>query len=193
MKTATVILAGGEGRRIGGAKPLRMLAGVTLIDRALARATSWSSVLAIAVRDPKQVGSPGVPVIADAPDIEGPLAGLAAALRFARSSGCAGVLTIPADMPFLPTDLPDRLAGAIDGRCAAIAASGSHLHPVCGLWRVETADHFANYLSTGRRSLRDFAEAVGMVEVNWTSDPRDPFFNINSPEDLEAAERILRG
>ena len=191
MKFATTILAGGEGRRIGGGKPLRMLAGMTLIDRALERAAAWSSVIAIAVRDPQQVGSPEVPIIADAPDVEGPLAGLAAALRFARSSDCAAVLTIPADMPFLPDDLPVRLSEAIESRCVAVAASGCHLHPVCGFWRVEALDALPHYLSTGRRSLRGLAEAVGMVAVDWESEPLDPFFNINSLQDLETAERTL--
>src|SRR5207248_3018680 len=84
---AVVILAGGEGSRIGGAKPLRPFAGERLIDRALGQAARWSDLVAIAVRDPAQAEPVEVPMIADAPEIEGPLGGLAAALHFGADSG----------------------------------------------------------------------------------------------------------
>ena len=192
MKFATIILAGGEGRRIGGGKPLRMLAGKTLIDRAIERAREWSPVLAISVRNPQQVGRSDFSIIEDAPDLEGPLAGLAAALRFARAEGWEAVLTSPADMPFLPANFADRLSASIEGRCSAVAASGSRLHPVCGLWRVAALEKLPDYLSTGRRSLLGFADAVGVAAVSWETQPVDPFFNINSYEDLKTAERILQ-
>jgi molybdopterin-guanine dinucleotide biosynthesis protein A len=168
-----VILAGGEGRRIGGGKPMRMLGGETLLDRALAIARRWSDDVLVAD------GS------SDAPGIEGPLGGVAAAL------GLGGdVLTIPCDMPFLPADLPDRLGRT--GEAAALAQSGDMLHPVCALWRARAGEGLAAYAASGRRSLRGFAEAVGYVAVAWDAKPIDPFFNVNDADDLARAEVLLK-
>jgi len=186
---AVVILAGGEGKRIGGGKPLRRLAGERLIDRALRTARTWSDLVAVAVRDPAQVDWLNAPIITDEPAIGGPLAGLAAALRFAAASGREFVLTIPADSPFLPADLCDRLRSEI-GECGcAIAASSGQLHPVCGLWRTSAAARVEDYLAGGRRSLKGFAGLIGCREVKWSSEPFDPFFNINTAQDLTDAAR----
>lgn len=191
MTIAVVVLAGGEGSRIGGDKPLRPLRGRRLIDRAIESACSWSGVVAVAVRASGRLGDIGLREIVDDPSIEGPLGGLASALRFARDSGCRFVLTIPADMPFLPADLAPRLAAAIGDAEAAVAGSGGALHPVCALWSVSVLDRLPDYVAAGRRSLRGFAEGVGMRAVEWPVEPFDPFFNINSPADLATAEQLL--
>jgi molybdopterin-guanine dinucleotide biosynthesis protein A len=188
---AVVILAGGEGRRIGGNKPGRLLNGKRLIDRALDRALSWSELVAISVRDPATLGPDDVPILPDTPDIGGPLAGLASALRFAAECGCDLVLVIPADMPFVPPDLPDRLIAAIGDLGCAIASSGGHLHPVCGLWRATAAEHLAGYLAGQGRSVKGFAAMIGFREVEWPCEPLDPFFNINTADELIEAERRL--
>lgn len=191
MKIACVVLAGGEGRRIGGAKPQRLLGGKALLDRAIFSARAWSDIVAVAVRELGHQVPDSVSAIHDAPDVEGPLGGLFAALNFAAEQGAEAVLTIPADMPFLPRDLRERLEAALSGTAAAIAASGGHLHPVCGIWRTECAARVPAYLATGNRSLRGFAAALGAVVINWDVETTDPFFNINTPEDLVAAERML--
>lgn len=188
---AAVVLAGGEGRRIGGGKPLRRLGGETLLARALGQAGRYSDRVALAVRHPAQVGAPeGVVVIPDAP-VEGPLGGLAAALEYARAQGRPAVLTLPCDMPFVPPDLAERLGSALDDHAAALAASGGRLHPVCALWRVAALDHLPAYAASGRRSLHGFAEAVGFTAVDWPALPADPFFNVNTAGDLAEAEARL--
>ena len=186
MKPAVLILAGGEGRRIGGDKPLRLLGGRTLIDRAIERAERWSDRIAIAARSADQVGETRFPVLIDPLGLEGPLGGLASALRLERPV----VLTIPCDMPFLPDDVPDRLAEALQGHGAALAASEGRLHPVCGLWRAEALARLPAYAASGRRSLIGFAETVGYAAVEWSG---DPFFNVNSRQDLEQAGARLAG
>lgn len=192
MKIAVVILAGGEGRRIGGAKPLRRLGNQRLIDRAVALGRMWSDVVAVSVREEEQAKHCGLPLLFEAEGVGGPLAGLIAGLRFAADVGCEAVLTIPADMPFLPPDLANRLAFASGGQRAAIAASGGHLHPVCGLWPSSALQKVPGYVSAGSRSLRGFAAVVGYAVVEWPVEPTDPFFNINEIEDLAAAESRLR-
>ena len=176
---------------MGGDKPMRLLGGTTLLDRANEYASGLSDKVAVAVRD-QQVGDAGVAVIRDNPTIEGPLAGLVAALRFASDEDADAVLTLPADMPFLPPDLADRLAEELANNRAAIAASGGHLHPVCALWLIAALDYVPEYLASGRRSLRGLAETVGYVAVDWPADPEDPFFNINTSADLAEAERRIQ-
>lgn len=188
---AVVILAGGEGRRIGGQKPLRLLGERRLVDRAIDRARCWSDIVAIAVRDQCQAPSVDAETIQDWA-IEGPLGGLAAALKFARTKSCPVLLTIPADMPFLPRDLFDRLGAALGNFECAMASSGGHAHPVCGLWRTSALGQVDHYASGGARSLKGFAAVVGAVEVEWPTSPDDPFFNINSADDLAEAEKRLR-
>ena len=183
-----IILAGGEGSRIGGNKPLRLLAGKTLLDRAVARARSWSNEVAVAVRRADDAEVQDVRLLCDPPGLEGQLAGLASALRLGKEM----VLTIPCDAPFLPDDLPERLEAVLPGHAVALASSGGQVHPVCGLWRLDALAEVRGYAASGRRSLIGFAERVGFVSEEWLSDPIDPFFNINSPEDLAAAERLLR-
>lgn len=188
---AVVVLAGGDGSRIGGGKPLRELAGERLIDRALRLARGYSNPVAVAVRDPAQVSPVDAELIAD-DRVEGPLGGLIAGLKFANASGRALLLVIPSDMPFLPPDLLERLNGAIGGYACAIAASGGRAHPVCSLWRAAAFDRVPAYLATGRRSLRGLAEAAGFVAVDWPGGAADPFFNINAAEDWADAQRRLR-
>lgn len=187
-EVAVVVLAGGEGTRIGGSKPLRMLHGGRLIDRALRQARSWSDIVAVSVREPAQVQPIDAPFITDEPDVGGPLAGLISALRFGAERGCEFVLTIPADMPFLPPDLLGRLRSEIGELSCAMAGSGGHRHPVCGLWRVSALSQVERYLYGEQRSLRGFASLVGARQVDWPGGPVDPFFNINSADDLSQAE-----
>jgi molybdopterin-guanine dinucleotide biosynthesis protein A len=187
---AVVILAGGEGARMGGGKPLRRIRGERLIDCALRQAAGWSDAVAVALRDPAQIEALDAPIILDEPDIAGPLGGLVAALRFAAEAGRGFVFTIPADMPFLPDDLLDRLLAEIGDRGCALASSGGHVHPVCGLWRTSALDDVGRYLVGARRSLKAFAALVGCVPVGWPVEPFDPFLNVNTEEDLGRAEAL---
>jgi molybdopterin-guanine dinucleotide biosynthesis protein A len=187
---AVVILAGGEGRRMGGSKPLAMLGGERLIERALRHARCWSELVAVSVRSADQLAGLDAPLLPDEPSAAGPLGGLIAALRFAETSGCDFLLTIPADMPFLPADLPARLFAAIGEGGCAIPASGGDRHQDCGLWRTSTLERVAGYLASDRRSLIGFAEFVGFTSVEWPAEPLDPFFNVNTAEDLARAKRL---
>lgn len=186
-----MILAGGEGRRIGGGKPLKRFRGERLVDRALRQAQIWSDLIVIAVREAAQVEPVDAPLIRDV-DVPGPLGGLIGGLRFGREQGRALVLSIPADMPFLPQNLLDRLgAGIGDHRCA-LAQSAGQLHPVCGLWRTTSLEALDSYVAAGRRSLKGFAEQLGFASVEWPASTPDPFFNVNTNEDLAEAARMGR-
>lgn len=185
LRLAAVVLAGGEGRRMGGDKPQRPWRGATLIDQALERAWGYAGTAAVAVRSPGQVGDLGATLLIDPPDIAGPLAGLASAIGFAEREGVEAVLTLPCDAPLLPDDLSARLADALQlGDGVAMAQSHGRWHPTCALWRAGLSAALATYAAGGGRSLRGFAEAAGLRLVDWGAPEPDPFANANTPQDL---------
>ena len=188
---AVVVLAGGEGRRIGGGKPERLLGAERLIDHALRQARRWSAIIGVAC------GTQPLPDIGIVPQLldeqgAGPISGLLAGIYFALEADAPLLLTIPSDTPFLPSDLPDRRLAAIGGNGAAIPLTGSQLHPSCGLWRTDTGPQIIAYLADGRRSMIGLAERIGYSPVAWPEHPFDRFFNINSAEDLASAEKLLK-
>ena len=183
------VLAGGQGVRIGGGKPMRDLGGMTLMDRAVHRARSWAAPSVLVLRSSDQPSSAAMTTIYDDPAIPGPLGGLAAALAWGRDQGREAVLTLPCDMPFLPADLPHRLAAALAPDVSvAMAASGDRRHPVCALWRPSALEVLRQRAAQGRLSLNGLADAAGAAVVSWDDAVPDPFFNINTPDDLVRAE-----
>ncbi|MDR6623898.1 molybdopterin-guanine dinucleotide biosynthesis protein A [Caulobacter segnis] len=172
---------------------MRGLGGRRLVDWALERARGYGGPIAISVRWPGQIAElDGLVEIYDPPGLEGPLAGLGAALTFADAQAAAHVLTIPCDMPWLPDELADQLlAGLGETALAALPVVGGELQAVCGLWRASCMARLEAYAATGRRSLKGFASFVGAVEVPWDQGASDRFLNINRPEELQAAESVL--
>lgn len=192
MSLVVAILAGGAGRRIGGDKPRRRLGGIRLLDHALTSARGTAAPVILVARAREQVEGFGGTVLLDAPGIEGPLAGLLSALSWAADAGADRVLTLPCDMPFLPYDLHHRLEQALTPNLGvAVAASDGRLHPVCALWRTAAVPTLVQRAGEGRLSLRGLSEAVGCAVVDWPVDGGDPFININTAEDLAAAEAAL--
>ncbi len=187
-----VVLAGGDGRRIGGAKPDRLLAGQSLLAHVCDGVTG---PLAVAVRaDTSLPEIPGAERIIDPPGIAGPLAALVSAFAWARGRGLCWVQLRPCDAPFLPADLTHSLlARAISsGALSALPESLERLHPACGLWHVTLLALAEQRALAGRLSLIGLAHAAGHASVAWEAAPdQDPFANINTPEDLLAAEARL--
>jgi molybdopterin-guanine dinucleotide biosynthesis protein A len=189
-----VILAGGLSRRMGGGdKGLLSLAGRPVLAHVIARIQPQVSALALnANGDATRFAALGLPVIADdAADFAGPLAGILAALNWAsRTAPVSGaVLTVPADTPFLPRNLVARLAEA---GAPALARSGGRIHPVVGLWPLALRDGLRAALrGEGLRKVEDWTARVGPALVDFEAAPVDPFFNINTPEDLARAATLL--
>jgi molybdopterin-guanine dinucleotide biosynthesis protein A len=175
---------------MGGGKPLCKLGGERLIDRALRHARGWSELVAISVRSHGQLPGIDVPLLLDAEGVSGPLGGLFSALRFGERSGCDFVQTIPADMPFVPNDLPERLLRSLGGGECAVPLREGDRHQDCALWRTSAVYRVDAYLATERRSLIGFAEFVGFTAVEWSAGALDPFFNVNTADDLARAEQL---
>ena len=200
-----VILAGGQGRRLGGGdKSQRLLAGRPLLDYVVDRIRPQLAPRRLVLNangDANRFGAVGLPVIADTmPGQPGPLAGILAAMMAARacSPPCHWVFSVPTDTPFLPRDLLQRLLRELTTGKAGIvlAASAGGLCQVCGLWPLQLAGDLAQSLAGGQNGVLAWASRNRMSTVVFPPEviggqPCDPFFNINSPEDLAVAERLV--
>lgn len=197
-RTLGVLLAGGLARRMGGGdKPLKEIGGITILDRAIERLKPQVDALVLnANGDPTRFTPWGLPVIADGvPDFPGPLAGVLAALDRAAELGFAWVVSASADSPFLPRDLVERLheGRMLAGTPLACAASGDFTHPPIGLWAVALRDDLRHALVVeGERKIDRWTARHGCASVTWPIAPYDPFFNANTPEDIDAADVILK-
>jgi molybdenum cofactor guanylyltransferase len=192
--TQGVILAGGLARRMGGGdKPLRTLAGRPMLDHVVARLAPQCAALAInANGDAARFAAWGLPVWPDPmPDHPGPLAGILAALE---SASLDWVVTVPGDSPFLPMDLVARLHAARTdaGVPIACAASAGHTHPPIALWPRALAADLRAALLAGERKIDRWTARHGVAVAEWPTQPFDPFFNANTPEELAEAEMWLR-
>ncbi len=193
-----VLLAGGLARRMGGGdKPLRRLGGRPLLDHVLDCIRKQVRAVALnANGDPSRFACFGLPVLPDTlAGNPGPLAGVLAGMRWAASLGAADVLSVPTDTPFLPADLLARLAAARRAACVPIACAArfGRTHPVIALWPATLADALEAALLAGARKVDRWTETQGVAPASFDDPGDDPFFNVNSPGELEAAERSLAG
>ena len=196
--TLGLILAGGLARRMGGGdKPRTSIGGATILSRVLERMQPQCSRLVLnANGDPARFADTGLTVIADdVPGFAGPLAGILAGLDWAaaHAPGVTYVASVPGDCPFLPRDVVVRLhqARAAAGTPLACARSGKWRHPVVGLWPVALRADLRQAL-TGEdlRKIELWTARHGVALADWPVEPVDPFFNVNTPDDAAAAERI---
>ncbi len=210
-----VILAGGLSRRMGGGdKGLLNLGGLldlgatTMLDHVVRRVSPQVDGLVLnANGDPARFQRFGLAVVADpVAGFAGPLAGVLAGLRWAQQTApsASHVLSVSADAPFLPADLVARLwdglvaagAGGAQAGAIAVARSDGDLHPVIGLWPVALADDLEAALGSGVRKVLAWSDRHGTVGVDFPmldvdGEAIDPFFNANTPEDLDEARRVL--
>ena len=199
MKAVGLLLAGGLSRRMGGGdKSLRLLGGVSLLNRVIERLRPQVEALVLnANGDPARFAGFGLPVVGDSvPDFAGPLAGVLAGLDWSAlyRPDCPFVVSVATDAPFLPKDLVTRFAVAVEAAQAdlACAASDGQAHPVIGLWPVRLRGELRHALvGEGIRKVDVWTARYRLATVPFASYPVDPFFNANRPEDLDAAATLL--
>lgn len=201
---AGLILAGGRGRRMGGPdKPLAELGGRRLIDHVIARIAPQVAGLAINLSgDASRFAGLGLPLVADLTEegrieaFAGPLAGVLSGLEWAATQGgaIAWLAVFPADTPFLPRDFVERAMAAVrdEGADLAVAESGGRVHPTVALWPLALKDRLRRLIvEEGVRRADRLLDAFRAARVVYAAAPVDPFFNVNTPEDLETAERLI--
>lgn len=186
-RPAALVLAGGAARRLGGLdKPLLPLAGRSLLEWTLAALAPQAAPIALnANGDPARFARFGLPVLDDGTFVgQGPLAGVLVGLDWAAAQGATALLSVPGDTPFIPEDLAARLTPA-----PSCARSAGRVHPLAALWPVAVRADLRRFLSgPGPRAVRDFTAGLGMRLVDFRADAWDPFHNINTSEDLDAAQ-----
>lgn len=194
MATAGVILAGGLASRMGGGdKCLLPLGGTPLLERVIARLSPQVDGLALnANGDAARFERFGLPVIGDSIEgYAGPLAGVLAGLDWAFDEGYEAIVTAAADTPFLPEDLTVRMRATAEGMAQplALAATPDGRQPTFGLWPVGLREELRGALEGGLRKVVLWTDQHGGRSAAFPD--AAAFFNINTPEDLAAAEGML--
>lgn len=200
-ETTGALLAGGRSLRMGRDKCLIELGGKPMLQHVIARLRPQvHRIVIVANGDLERFSGTSLPVVPDTvEDHAGPLAGLHAALEWALSETPEArfVATVPVDTPFLPNDLVARLAAAMreTNATSAIAASGGTHHAVAGLWEVALIGEVADALQSGVRAMLRFTEMQKSAVTDFpflkiAGLAVDPFFNVNTPDDLEKAEAL---
>lgn len=167
---------------------------LTLDDRPLvehvldAVKTQAANVFVSANRHAERYRQLGCPVLADEfPDYQGPLAGILAALNAIETRL---LLTVPCDSPWLAADLGERLYRGLHDAQAELAVvdDGERLHPVISMMQAGVRDSLARFMASGRRKIDRWYQHLNVRRVDF-SDAKERFANLNTPEELEAAQR----
>ena len=191
-RLAGLALAGGAARRLGGGdKPLLQIGGRSMPERVLnVLATEAGAVAISANGDPSRFAAFGRPVLPDGEFAgSGPLAGVLAGLDWAAGLGAEALLTVPGDTPFVRAGLAAALAPA-----PACAESNGTRHHLVALWPVAVRLALRSLLSAGGpRAVGRFSTEIGMRPVMFPALPRDPFLNVNTPQELAAARAVAEG
>lgn len=196
-----VILSGGRSARMGCAKAMLAFGKTTLLDHVAARLSRQAAPVFLNANDPDIILA-GVERFADRfPAFPGPLAGIHAALAHVSEAGLPGVTHVAilqVDSPFFPADLVVRLAEALQSPDdASLAQSDGRLHPVVGLWPLSALPSLDAWLrNPPTLKVRAFLDTLPTRQVPFAAietplGPVDPFFNINTPDDLAHARTLL--
>lgn len=197
MAIPGVILAGGLARRMGGGDKGRlMLGGKSLMAHVITRLAPQCGPVALnANADPSRFSDLKLPVIADTlPGHPGPLAGVLAGLDWAAGIGAGAIVTAAADTPFLPETLVADLSRAADSTLSGMALAATEeggrviRHPTFGLWPVALRADLRAALQDGIRKVVVWTDRHDAATAVFPTDAGDPFFNVNTPEDLVLAE-----
>jgi len=191
-----VILAGGLARRMGGGdKGLLRLGETTLLGLVIERLSPQVAGLALNANGPAdRFNALSLPVLPDPiNDYPGPLAGVLAGLDWAAEQGASHIVTAAADTPFFPADLVPRLRLAMEteGKPIALARTENGRHPTFGLWPSSLREDLRQALQDGVRKVVQWTDMHGTAMADFPVDGFDPFFNVNTPEDLAEAERLV--
>ena len=200
-----IILAGGLSRRMGGGdKGLLMLGKTTIIERVIDKISPQVGSLAININgDSSRFPDYKLPIIPDSiKGYLGPLSGILAGMEWAFKNGNRYIATVAADTPFLPDDFIKRLHTMVKSKNLNIGIAASRflrrdnvfIHPTFGIWEVALKDDLRDALANDTRKIMFWAKKFKLDYYYFdTSDKlSDPFFNINTPDDLEEAKYRLK-
>lgn len=195
--TVGVIFAGGQSRRMGQAKASLEFSGEPLIARIERRFSGQCFAQAVSVREVGTLPTNSPQIIDDDPQKDGgPMIGVLSALKWAQSvRRCRFLLTTPVDTPFLPKEMLRILSAAMEDENihSSVAMTEGQVHGLSALYDLSVlprAEHII--LENGERALKAFHQAIGSATVSFDGGLVDPFFNINTPDDLDHAQQLAK-
>lgn len=201
MKVVGVILAGGQSSRMGGGdKALLDLGGQSVLARVIDRLGPQVDTMVLSANgDATRFSAFDLPVVADTIEgFAGPLAGVLAGMDWAYKQQADYIVTVAADTPFFPAYLSVALQMARESEdCALVMAVTPDperkfaRHPTFGLWSVSLREDLRAALEGGVRKVVQWTKPLGCAEVVFNFDGGDPFFNVNTPEDMAVAQSML--
>ncbi len=190
-----VILAGGQGKRMGMAdKGLQLLNGKPMVEHVIRRLRPQVSTLMISAnRNQEAYSAYGYPVYADEPaTFSGPLAGFLTGLRHCET---LYLVTAPCDAPFLSGRLVEELYRSLNEKQADLAIAVSRIdeycqvQPVFCLMKASLAPHLENYLKNGGHKIDEWYATLKVAAVYF--DDLQAFENVNTPDELKRLQNMI--
>jgi len=191
-----VVLAGGKAKRFGGNKSQAKLRDKILIDYILSEILEQFNEVLIVANDPiNHLSSNKILKIEDCKKNLGPLGGVLSAMKWVKENNknYQWISTFPSDTPFFKIKIFNDFLSKINERESELFFMNSNekRHNIFGLWSVDLIDQLEKDLENGLRKVEKWANNIGVKTINMSFEKEDPFFNINTKEDLEKAKQIL--
>jgi molybdopterin-guanine dinucleotide biosynthesis protein A len=195
-KILGVVLAGGKSLRFGEDKSQVKLNNKSLIDHILSEIlTEFKELLIVSNNSIEFNKSENISIISDFKNNLGPLGGVLTAMKWIKDNNkdYQWISTFPTDTPFFKKqilkDFHDKI-NLKNGKLFFIKSNNTR-HNIFGLWSIDLADQLEKDLENGDRKVEDWANKVGVNIIDMQFEKNDPFFNINTKEDLEKAKDIF--
>ncbi|MDC0226560.1 molybdenum cofactor guanylyltransferase [Alphaproteobacteria bacterium] len=195
-KIAAIIMLGGRSRRMGGGiKSLIKFNSESILDKILIRIKPQiNKILINCNHKDSNLKKYNLPIIMDLKKgFLGPLAGIHATMYWIikNEPQVEWIITLPGDTPFIPMNLISKFEKKIYSNSKIILAkSENKIHPIIGAWHKSLFDSLDSHLNKGTRKILSWAELHKLEFINYKCKEYDPFFNINTKEDLKIASKI---
>ena len=195
-KILPVVLAGGKSKRFGKDKSQAKLGGKILIDYILAELVNEFKEVLIVANDPiKHLSSNKIIKIQDFKKNLGPLGGIFSSMKWAKDNNRSyqWIVSFPSDTPFFKMNILNDFFLKVNEKESELFFMNSNKkrHNIFGLWSIDLVDQLEKDLENGSRKVENWANNIGVKTINMSFEKNDPFFNINTKEDLDKAENII--
>ena len=195
-KILGVVLAGGKSKRFGEDKSQVKLHGKILIDYILSEIMDQFNEILVVTNNPIRFKDSSK--ILTTKDIEeglGPLGGILTAMKWIKDQkkDYEWISTFPSDTPFFTNKELEIFYENIDIKKSKLffIKNKETRHNIFGLWSLDLLKKLETDLQKGERKVEVWADTVGVETIDIEYEKRDPFFNINTKEDLEKAYKIM--